>query len=125
MATGLGTMRLESENRIAPLANGVMWLTMLCAVLLLAAAGLVVAYQCFAWLRTGEWPPFELGGLGEHFGWKAPTVESGVFQEIFYGFLTWPLSIILLCIGVALGYLGFTIGMIFDTRRNRRPPSVR
>jgi hypothetical protein len=100
------------------MANRIVWLTMLCAGLLLAGGGWIVAYQCFVWLRTGEWLPFEVSRLGEYFGWRQPSFGSGGVQQIFDGFQALPLNITLLGAGLTLGYLGMTVVMIFDAHRH-------
>jgi len=116
-------MRLGSEGSFSSVANRIMWLTMPYAGLLLAGAVGIVAYQCFVWLSTGEWVPFEVRWLGEHLGWRQPSFGPGDVQQILDGILSWPLSLALFGIGLALGYLGVTVVTILDTQGNRRPLS--
>jgi hypothetical protein len=116
-------MRLESEGQFSSVANRIMWLTLLCAGLLLAGAVGVVVYQCFVWLSTGEWLPFEVRWLAEHLGLRQALFGPGDVQQIFDGILGWPLSLALFGIGLALGYLGVTVVTILDTRGDRGPLS--
>ena len=62
----------------------------------------ILAMQCLAWLRTGEWTSMPLASAWDYFGWLTPTTSYVGVQNIIDWCLMQPLSIALVIVGVLI-----------------------
>ncbi len=78
--------------------------------LLLAGCGLFVfIYQCIMWLKYGAWLeiPFYLPWV--RLGFPIPEMGGWVgLQKIAAWFFEWPLSVVLILVGLLIGCLGLS-----------------
>ncbi|MFZ1965241.1 MAG: hypothetical protein WAU78_17555 [Roseiarcus sp.] len=70
--------------------------------LVLAAGALILAYDGFGWLKTGEWSSMSLLTIGEWAGWNYPYLEWRGAQEIFDFVMQFPLWLITGLVGTAI-----------------------
>jgi hypothetical protein len=106
----------QTHNKQARQALGFIFVipTVAGAVLVLGAAFLL-AYQCYQYLRFGEWPPYTVAVLWAYF--QFPPVSVGwvglqaIINSLTEDILGWPLTLSMFLIGSVVGLLGF-IGIV-------------
>jgi hypothetical protein len=73
--------------------------------LVLMAAAIVLAYDCFAWLKSGVWSSTSLSTFIE---WRFPYLEWRGAQKIFELLIRFPLWLILgVCSAVIMSFRRF------------------
>ncbi len=70
--------------------------------LFLATAAIVLAYDCFAWLKYGQWSTTSLSTIGSWAGWNYPYLEWRGAQKIFDSVMELPLCLIVALCGILI-----------------------